>query len=93
MKTQNTSAGAIRAGIISLLVLALCYLWMTGLGDLPRLWLFIVGFAVCFVLMMQSIIELLVLGFGFAAPLSGAGIGRLVRVVRRHFPHAPPSAA
>jgi hypothetical protein len=68
MKAENTSiemqAGVIRAGVISLLVFALCYLWMTGISDMPRAWLFIVSFAVCFVLMVQSILELLVLGFG-----------------------------
>ena len=86
MKTQNTSAGThtgtIRAGIISLLVPVLCYLWLTGLGDSPRVWLFMVGFAICLVLMMQSIVDLLVLGFGFVARFSGAGLGRLVRVAR-----------
>jgi hypothetical protein len=92
MKTQKTSigmhTGTIRAGVISLLVPALCYLWMTGLSDAPRMWLFIVSFAVCFVLMMQSIVDLLVLAFGFAARFSGMGVGRSVRVVRRLFSHA-----
>ena|SRR6185295_15748211 len=92
MKIQNTFTGTIRAGVISLLVPTLCYLWLTGLGDLPRMWLFIVSFAVCFVLMMLSIVDLLVLGFGFAARFSGTGVGRLVRVVRRLFSHAPKAA-
>ena len=84
--------GTIRAGLISLLVPTLCYLWMTGLGDLPRIWLFIVSFAICLVLMMQSIVDLLVLAFGVVARLSGTGVGRSVRVVRRLFPHAPNAA-
>jgi hypothetical protein len=84
--------GTVRAGLISLLVPTLDYLWLAGLGDLPRVWLFILSFAVCLVLMMQSIVELLVLGFGFVARFSGVGIGRLVRVVRRHFRHAPNAA-
>ena len=96
MKTQNAPpemhTGTIRAGVISLLVPLLCNLWMTGPGDLPRLWLFIVLFAVCFVLMMKSIVDLLVLAFGFAARLSGTGVGRSVRAVRRLFPHAPNAA-
>ena len=94
MKTHNTEthASTIRAGVISLLVPALCYLWMTGIGDLPRMWLFILCFAVCFVLMMQSIVELLVLGSGFVARFSGAAVGRVVTVVRRLFTHAPNAA-
>jgi len=92
MKTQNTSVSIIRAGIISLLVFALCYLWVTGISDLPRAWLFIVSFAVCLVLMMQSVVDLLTLGFGFVARLTGTGVGRAVRVVRRHFSHAPNAA-
>jgi hypothetical protein len=85
-KSTETHAGTIRAGVISLLIPTLCYFWITGLGDLLRMWLFIVSFAICFVLMMQSIVELLVLSFGFAARFSGAGIGRVVRAVRRLFP-------
>ena len=92
MKTQTTSASVIRAGVISLLVFALCYLWVTGISDLPRAWLFIVSFAVCLVLMMQSVVDLLTLGFGFVARLTGTGIGGAVRVVRRLFSHAPNPA-
>ena len=79
--------GATRAGVISLLVFALCYLWMTGISDMPRAWLFIVSSAVCFVLMVQSIVELLVLAFGVIAAFSGRTIGQSVRVVRRLFWH------
>ncbi len=96
MKTQNTStethAGVIRAGVISLLVFALCYVWMTGISDTPRAWLFIVSFAVFFVLMIQSIVDLLILVFGITARFSGTTIGRSVRVVRRLFSHAPNAA-
>jgi hypothetical protein len=92
MKTQNTSigihTGTIRAGVISLLFPALCYLWTTGLSDSPRVWLFIVSFAVCFVLSMQSIVDLLVLAFGFTARFSGRSVGRSVRVARRLFSQA-----
>ena len=83
MKPQSTSASVIRAGVISLLVFALCYLWVTGISDLPRAWLFILSFAVCLVLMMQSVIDLLTLAFAFIARLTGTGVGGAVRVVRR----------
>ncbi len=79
--------GTIRAGVISLLVPFLCYLWMTGISDSPRAWLFMILFAVCFVLMAQAVVDLLVLAFGFAARFSGMGVGRSVRVVRRLFSH------
>jgi len=92
MKTQTTSASVIRAGIISLLMLALCYLWITGISDLPRAWFFIVSFAVCLVLMMQSVVDLLTLGFGWVAKLAGTGVGRTVRAVRRLSSHAPNAA-
>lgn len=96
MKTQNESfgtyIGTIRPGVISLFVLALCYLWMTGISDLLRVWLFIVSFAVCLVLMMQSIVDLLVLAFGFAMRFVGAGVGRSARAVRRFFSRAQTTA-
>ena len=75
MKTQSTSASVIRTGVISLLVFALCYLWVTGISDLPRAWLFIVSFAVCLVLMTQSVVDLLTFGFGLVARLAGTGVG------------------
>ena len=83
--------GTIRAGVISLLVFALCYLWLTGISDLPRAWLFIISVAVCIVLMLQSIADLLVLAFGLAARLSGAGVGRSITRFRRIFSHAAPA--
>ena len=96
MKTQNTLTeihlGTVRAGLISLLVLALCFLWITGLNDLPRVWLFIVSFAVCFVLMLQSVVDLLVLAFGVAARVSGTTLGRSVRVIRGLLSHSSNSA-
>ena len=70
-----------------MLVFTLCYLWMTGISDLLRMWLFIISFAVCFVLMMQSVVDLLVWAFGLAARFSGAGVGRSVRVLRHVFSH------
>ncbi len=75
----------LRAGGISSLVLALCYLAMTGLSDLPRVLAFIGLFAVCFVLMMKSVVELLVWAFGLAARCSGLGLGHSVRLLRRVF--------
>jgi hypothetical protein len=72
----------LRAGVISLLVLALCYLAMSGLSDLPRALAFIGFFAVCFVLMMKSVVDLLVWAFGLAARCSGLGLGCSVRLLR-----------
>ena len=94
MKTQNTEThhGTIRAGLISLFVFALCYLWMTGIADLPRVWSFIVLFTVCFVLMMQSIVDLLVLLFGSTAPFAGRCFGRFVRRIWRNSSHAANGA-
>ena len=87
MKTHNTSkemhTATIRAGVISLLVLALCYLLMTQRWDLPRAWLFIVSFAICFVFMMASVVDLLALAFTVTVRFSGFGVGRSVRLVRR----------
>lgn len=88
MGTQSTSTGTqLRAGVISLLVFTLGYLWITGISDLPRAWLFIISFAVCFVLMMQSVVDLLVFAFGCAARFSGMGAGRAARLVRSIFSH------
>jgi hypothetical protein len=86
MNTKNTSTGTrIRAGAISLLVFAIGYLWVTGISDLPRAWLFIITVAVCFVLMVQSLVDLLVLVFGFTAKIFGRNAGCSVRLVRRIF--------
>ena len=88
MSTQRTSTGTqLRGGVISLLVFTLYYLWVTGIADLLRMWLFIISFAVCFVLMMQSVADLFVWAFSLAARFSGASIGRLVRLFRRAFSH------
>jgi len=67
------------------LVFTLCWLWATGITDLLRMWLFIVMFAVCFVLMMHSVVDLFVWAFSLAARFSGASAGRLVRVLLRAF--------
>ena len=87
MKSQKTSVGtntdSIRAGIISLLIFAIFYLSLTGLTNPLRVWLFIVVGAVCFTLMLKSVVELLVRAFCFVARYSGIGIGRTVRLLRR----------
>jgi hypothetical protein len=96
MKTKNRctemQAGVMRAGVISLLSFALCGLWLSGIADTLRAWLFIVSFAVCFVLMVLSIVDLLVLAFTSAASFSGKALGWLVKVVRGVFSH-PANAA
>ncbi len=76
---------SVRAGVISLLILTICYLRMTGLYNLPRVWVFIGLFAVCFVLMMKSLVDLLVWAFGLAAIYSGMGLGHSARLLRRIF--------
>lgn len=88
MNRESISTGIqLRAGVISLLVLTLGYLGVTGISDLLRAWAFIISFAVCFVLMMQSIVDLFVWAFGQTARLFGASIGYSVRLFRRVFAH------
>ena len=72
-----------RAGVISLLVLAICFIAMTGLSDLPRTLAFIGMFGVCLMLMMKSVVDLLVWLFGFTATYCGMGLGRSVGWLRR----------
>lgn len=79
---SNIAPIEIRAGVISSSILAIGYLYITGLSSLPRVLAFIVLMAVCFVLMMQSVVDLLVWMFGQAAAFSGRGLGRAVRWVR-----------
>lgn len=81
MKTDMTFT-EIRAGAISLLVLAIGYLYLTPFSSQFHVWAFIVLAAVCFVLMMKSLIDLFVLAFGLAAAFSGRGLGRIVRLIR-----------
>jgi hypothetical protein len=73
---------AIRAGGISVLVLALCFLALTGLSSLPRVWLFLCMFAVCFVLMVKSLVDLGVCLISLAARGAGAGLGHSLRLSR-----------
>jgi hypothetical protein len=72
-----------RAGLISLFIFAICYLYVTGFSSVPRVLVFIVSFAVCFVLMMKSVVDLLVWAFGVAAVRSGRGLGKMVMFFRR----------
>jgi hypothetical protein len=71
-----------RAGMISSLVLAIGYLYVTGLSSQLRVWAFIILVAVCFVLMMKSLVDLCAWGFGHAADFSGRSLGRAVRLIR-----------
>lgn len=88
MNTESISTGIqLRAGVISLLVFTLGYLGMTGISDSLRAWAFIISSAVCFVLMMQSVVDLFVWVFGQTAKFSGASIGHSVRLFRRAFAH------
>lgn len=78
------TASAIRAGVIYILVFALVYLAETGLSNSFRVWAFIVIFAVCFVLVMKSVGDLLALAFCFLARYCGRELGRLVRITRSY---------
>jgi len=71
----------IRAGVISSLVLAIGYLYITGLSSQFRVWLFMVLIAVCFVLMMKSLVDLLAWAFRLVAAFSGRALGKTVRLI------------
>lgn len=81
MKTDRAST-EIRAGVISLLMVAIGYLRITGLSNELRVWTFIVLVALCLVLMMKSLVDLFVWAFGLAAAFSGRSLGLAVRAVR-----------
>jgi hypothetical protein len=82
MKTDITFT-EIRAGVISSLVLAIGYLYVTGLSSQLRVWMFMVLVAMCFVLMMKSLVDLFVWAFGRAMIFSGRGLGKAFRLIRR----------
>lgn len=71
-----------RAGVISSLVLAIGYLYVTPFSSQFHVWAFIVLVAVCFVLMMKSLVDLFAWAFNLAAVFSGRGLGRIVKLVR-----------
>ncbi len=81
MKTEITYT-ELRAGVISSLVLAIGYLFVTGLSSQFRVWAFMVLVAVCFVLMMKSVVDLLAWAFCLTATSSGRGLGKVVRLIR-----------
>lgn len=81
MKTDITF-NEMRAGVISSLVIAIGYLYVTPFSSQLHVWAFIVLVALCFVLMIKSLIDLFVLAFGLVAAFSGRGIGRVVRLIR-----------
>jgi hypothetical protein len=81
MKT-NTTFTEIRAGVISSLVLAVGYLYFTPFSSQFHVWAFIVLVAVCFVLMMKSLVDLSAWAFAQAAAFSGRGLGGAVRLIR-----------
>jgi hypothetical protein len=87
MKKQTAAIGSematLRAGVISSLILALCYLYITGLSNLPRVWSFMILFAVCFVLMMKSVVDVFVWSFGVTSRSSGFVLGRATKTFRR----------
>ena len=78
----ETRPDTIRAGLISASILAIFCLYATGLSSLPRVWAFIILTALCLVLMLESLIDLLVWAFGFAARFSGRSLGYVVRRLR-----------
>ena len=58
------------------------YLYVTGLSSQVRVWAFMVLVAVCFVLMMKSLVDLFAWAFTQAAAFSGRGLGRAVSLIR-----------
>jgi hypothetical protein len=74
---------AIRAGVICSLLFGLYFITLGGLSDLPRVFGFIVFVAVCFVLIMKSVVDVLIWMVGFAARYCGMGLGHSVRIFRR----------
>jgi hypothetical protein len=81
MKTDIAFA-EIRAGVISSLMLAIAYLYVTPFSGQFHVWAFVVSIAVCFVLMMKSFVDLFVWAFGLTAAFSGRVLGRTVRRIR-----------
>jgi len=79
---QDTTFTEIRAGVINSLMLAIGYLYITGLSSQLRVWLFMILVAVCFVLMMKSLVDLFVWAFGQFAAFSARGVGKTVRFIR-----------
>ena len=71
-----------RAGVISSLVLAIGYLYVTPFSSQFHVWAFMILVAVCFVLMMKSLVDLFAWAFNLAAAFSGRGLGKFVRFVR-----------
>jgi hypothetical protein len=72
----------VRAGLISSLVLAIGYLYATGLSSQFRVWTFMILVAVCFVQMMKSLVDLFAWTFGMAAASCGRGSGRAFKFIR-----------
>ena len=81
MKTDITFT-EIRAGVISSLVLAIGYLYLTGLSSQLHLWAFMVLVAVCLVLILKSVVDLLVWPFFLTTAFSGSGFGKAARLIR-----------
>ena len=81
MKTDIAFA-EIRAGVISLLMLTIAYLYVTPFSSQFHVWAFMVSIAVCFVLMMKSLVDLFVWAFGLTAAFSGRILGRTFRRIR-----------
>jgi hypothetical protein len=67
----------LRAGVISSLMLAIGYLYVTPFSSQFHVWAFIVLVAVCFVLMMKSVVDLFVWAFGLAAIFSAVVLAEL----------------
>ena len=83
LAASETGPDTVRAGVISALIVGVCYLYVTGFSSLPRVWAFMVLVAVCFVLMMKSLVDLVVWVVSLTARLLGIGLGRTIRFARR----------
>jgi Trk-type K+ transport system membrane component len=63
-------------------MLAIGCLYVTPFASQLHVWAFMVSVAVCFVLMMKSVVDLFVWAFGLASAFSGRGLGMVVRLIR-----------
>lgn len=79
---KNIPFTEVRAGVISSLVLAIGYLYVTGFSNQLRVWMFMLLVALCFVLMMKSLVDFFAWVFCLAATFSGRGLGKVIKLIR-----------
>jgi hypothetical protein len=77
------SASLIRSAVIFSFALAIYFLLVIGLSDLPRVLAFIGLVAGCFYFVMKAAVDILTWTFCLLTKYSGKGLGHLVVLVRR----------